>query len=298
MWTVRTSMRIPVQTYNEVYRTYGCHYEPLTGVSAKKITDDVLSGEKPEEQLTLLSRYAGELQGKRLLEIGSGFGILTVVARQELGIEAFGVEPGSEGFGGSYELSLEILRENGIDPSVVTKGVGEELPFPDASFDVIYSTNVLEHTADPEKVLREAIRVCRPGGLIQIVVPNYGSFYDGHYASFYLPYQPKWLWKLFLKIFHRKDTSYVDTLRTNINYFSVRHWLKSFLQSGAVGPLTYGKEIFFERMNTESWSAWAGLGKVQRWISFVRCFGLIKVATRILIFIKAWSPLIITLRKR
>lgn len=54
-------------------------------------------------------------------------------------------------------------------------GLGEELPFVDASFDLVYSAFAIEHCQSPEKFITEMIRVCRPGGKIFIFAPNYGS---------------------------------------------------------------------------------------------------------------------------
>lgn len=46
----------------------------------------------------------------------------------------------------------------------------EALPFPDASFDLVYSWGVLHHTPDTPRALREAHRVLRPGGTARIMM--------------------------------------------------------------------------------------------------------------------------------
>lgn len=53
-------------------------------------------------------------------------------------------------------------------------GVGEALPFADASFDVVTANMVLEHLADPAAVFREIARVLRPGGRFVFVTPHRG----------------------------------------------------------------------------------------------------------------------------
>lgn len=47
---------------------------------------------------------------------------------------------------------------------------GEALPFPDASFDLVVSDNVLDHTRDPELVLSEIARVAKPGAALYFAV--------------------------------------------------------------------------------------------------------------------------------
>lgn len=51
----------------------------------------------------------------------------------------------------------------------------EKLPFPNNIFDIVYSFYVFEHLVNPEKVIKEAVRVLNDGGLLLIVCPNYGA---------------------------------------------------------------------------------------------------------------------------
>ena len=57
----------------------------------------------------------------------------------------------------------------GIDienPGADIQGVAEDIPVPDASFDLVLCTQVLEHSLDPDAVARELWRVTRPGGRV------------------------------------------------------------------------------------------------------------------------------------
>jgi SAM-dependent methyltransferase len=57
----------------------------------------------------------------------------------------------------------------GVDvdnPHADLEGTAEELPVPDASFDVVLCTQVLEHAADPAKTVRELARATKPGGRV------------------------------------------------------------------------------------------------------------------------------------
>ena len=49
---------------------------------------------------------------------------------------------------------------------------GRHIPFPDASFDIVYSSNVLEHVPDLPTLNREMQRVLRPGGMAMHYVPT------------------------------------------------------------------------------------------------------------------------------
>lgn len=291
-------LKIDKKIYDEVIKSYGSFFYNISGISPQKITDDVLSFEKPHEQLAVLQKFCKILDNKKLLEVGSGFGNFVVVARQKYNIDAYGVEPSSEGFDDSFSIAKEILSENGVDPDVIVNGKGEALPFTDNSFDICYSSNVLEHVDDPKKVITEMVRVTRPGGIIQIVVPNYGSFFEGHYAMFYLPYQPKWLWKLWLRFISQKDTSFVDTLRTNLNYFSMKRMVTPHVCNGTVEVLSWGDEVFCERMSTADFSDWAGLGKVKVIVQSLRTLKVSALIASILSFGKAFTPIILTMRKK
>lgn len=74
-------------------------------------------------------------------------------------------------------------RYIGVDwlagPKVDVVAPAEELPFEDGSFDLLLSAHVLEHVADPVRVVAEAGRVLRPGGSTAsgptTELPSYGK---------------------------------------------------------------------------------------------------------------------------
>jgi SAM-dependent methyltransferase len=57
---------------------------------------------------------------------------------------------------------------------------GLRLPLADASLDLAYSSNVLEHVPDPEAMVREMLRVTKPGGTVLISWTPWLSPWGGH----------------------------------------------------------------------------------------------------------------------
>ncbi len=292
------ALYISTDVYHEVLGTYGAYYEQLSHVPADKLTQDVLSSTKVHEQISLIEQYLGRsIRGARILEIGAGYGLFVGITTLQYGADTFGVEPGSEGFGGSFEMGQRILLDNKVDVQRLVEGIAEELPFQDESFDVVYSTNVFEHVEDPTQAFAEAIRVCRPGGLIQIVIPNYGSFYEGHYATWYMPHLPKPIWKWWLKYVQRRDPSYADTLRTELTAGAVAKILRPYEQSGVIHIVSRGVDVFEKRMSTPPQVGYAGLSKVFVLLDFLRKIHLLGIVTRLLVYVGAYSPLILTMQK-
>jgi len=97
--------------------------------------------------------------GGRALDIGCGAGFITEELAG-LGFTATGIDPSS--------VAIEAARAHAIEGGLAIEyvvGVGEQLPFPDAAFDLVTCCDVLEHVRDLDRVVAETARVLRPGGL-------------------------------------------------------------------------------------------------------------------------------------
>lgn len=100
------------------------------------------------------------------LDVGCGAGYSLMKAFTEFECEVQGIdpEPGAHGVG---RFTDGLWKERPI-----IKGSAEQLPFPDESFDVVYSSHVLEHVKSEEHALQEMKRVLKPNGLLIIGMPT------------------------------------------------------------------------------------------------------------------------------
>jgi 2-polyprenyl-6-hydroxyphenyl methylase/3-demethylubiquinone-9 3-methyltransferase len=94
-----------------------------------------------------------------VLDIGCGGGFLAEEFAV-LGCQVTGVDPSPASVGAARAHAAG--RGLRIDYRV---GAGEELPVPDAAFDVACCCDVLEHVRDVDRVISETARVLEPGGL-------------------------------------------------------------------------------------------------------------------------------------
>lgn len=67
------------------------------------------------------------------------------------------------------EQARRLASERGVANARFERADAESLPFPDASFDVVTSRHCAHHFPHPERALREAARVLRPGGRFVLV---------------------------------------------------------------------------------------------------------------------------------
>lgn len=211
--------------------------------NARDHTDPVKAVKKGK----LLERFT-PLQGKKLLEIGSGFGTNLAVWIKRYNLDGFGTERDTEGFGSSYKASRELFAANGLDPERIIRVSDDTLPFADGSFDIVYAGNVLEHTEDPVKVLGECLRVLRPGGIFHAEIPNFLSYFEGHYFLVQPPLIWRWMLPAWVLLFGR-DPAFAYTLRTEINPIWCRRVVKQLSKQYPAKLVSVGAEIFLDKLN-------------------------------------------------
>jgi ubiquinone/menaquinone biosynthesis C-methylase UbiE len=287
---------IPQHVYDSVVATQGIFFERLSGVDRHKQAADLLSEAKAHQQAAILQQYAN-LNGARLLEVGAGLAMNLLVWSKHYRADVHGIEPDAVGFDASFKLGRTLMEVNGLEPDRIVNSVGEKLPFPDNSFDIVYSTNVLEHTERPLAVLCESLRVLRPGGTLQFVFPSYGSYYDGHYGVFhppvlwrgFFPWYVRWIWG--------RDPAFAHTLRTELNVGWTLCALREMAKTYRFEVLGLGQDIFRQRMVSLNFGTWASLGRVKRVLMLLGHWRVRALLAELFIAIRGWSPIIITLRK-
>ena len=107
----------------------------------------------------LAQRFGTRLAGLAVLDIGCGGGFLSEEFAA-LGCRVTGIDPAPA----SVAAARAHAAARGLRVGYLA-GTGEELPVRDAAFDVACCCDVLEHVADPDRVIGETARVLKPGGL-------------------------------------------------------------------------------------------------------------------------------------
>lgn len=130
---------------------------------------------------TIISEFAPQ-PGARLLDIGCWDGWLAQQVAQHLGTaDICGVDINA--------AAVKRARARGMAAQVCDLNE-ERLPSPDASFDAILCSEVLEHVFAPDDVLLEIRRVLKPSGYAVLTTPNLASWRNR--IALLLGWQPFW----------------------------------------------------------------------------------------------------------
>jgi SAM-dependent methyltransferase len=123
-----------------------------------------------DDTIQEISRYC-QLTGARVIDIGGASGYvgdaLTAAGASTLTVE--------------YDWSQ--IEEHGRRLQHGVQADGRKLPVFDATFDIAYSSNVLEHVLNPDYMLGEMVRSVTPGGIVFVTYTNWLSPWGGHETS-------------------------------------------------------------------------------------------------------------------
>jgi len=159
------------------------------------------AGVQFEEFLDDCGLSRAQAAGMRILELGFGQGLFLRQC-QEAGMIVTGLEVRPP----VYEKTRQAFPD--MDLRLYD---GSTIPAEADAFDCIVSFQVLEHVSNLEALFDECVRVLRPGGLMYHRMPNYRSFYEGHYKIPWLPFLNKRTGRVYMKMLG-KYTDYYESL--------------------------------------------------------------------------------------
>ncbi len=107
----------------------------------------------------------------RLLDVGCGTGDLAATFSRR-GWSVAGIEPSG--------AAAEHARALGVE---AVAGTLADAPWGEGEFDAVLFNHSLEHIDDPALAIADAARLLRPGGLLAIAVPNFGSWHRRLFGS-------------------------------------------------------------------------------------------------------------------
>ena len=126
----------------------------------------------PSKLCSYLFQIFNFKKGMKMLEPGCGRGEF-LSNFQKLGLKVQGVDicEEAQNFNKNFEVKICDVEN-------------EILPFDENTFDIIFSKSFIEHLYYPERYLKEAYRVLKPGGVLITLVPDWESNFKTYFDDF------------------------------------------------------------------------------------------------------------------
>jgi SAM-dependent methyltransferase len=153
-----------------------------------------------------------DLGGRRILEVGAGTG-RDAVTLAKAGAEVLTLDY----VAGSLGLTVKAAGQTGVTVAPVC-GDGTGSPFADGTFDVVFHQGLLEHFPDPLPLLRDNIRILKPGGHLVVDVPQTFHYYT--LGKMFLIAIDKWFagWETQFTIGELEDLMRAEGLQVTRSY--------------------------------------------------------------------------------
>ncbi|HSV29816.1 MAG TPA: class I SAM-dependent methyltransferase [Candidatus Omnitrophota bacterium] len=178
------------ETKTDIQAFWKSLYDSLYEDVDQGLTRDALMGALDDlEDMFRLRRHMAvvemplaDLKGKRVLEVGPGAGGHSALFAKHGAVMT------------SVDLTFARARATNAKYALMgeaaqgcaaLQGDAENLPFADATFDIVYSNGVLHHTLDTEKAIAEVHRVLKPGGQAVILLYCKSSWH--YWINMFLP---------------------------------------------------------------------------------------------------------------
>lgn len=126
-----------------------------------------------------------------IVDLGAGEGVLSqLLARKAKSVICIDNSPSM------VKVGTELAQENGFENLSYKLGDIEDIPLPDASTDLALLSQALHHARRPEKAIREAWRILRPGGRLAVLDLNQHNFEKARelYADRWMGFPPNRLY--------------------------------------------------------------------------------------------------------
>ncbi len=193
-------------------------------------------------------------KGKRILVVGAGTGaeVFEFIRRQA---DVWALEPNADALA-VMELKARIREYPAAERFVA--GAAESIPLPSDSFDLVYCFTVLEHVSDVTQSIDEMLRVCKPDGFVFIETPNYVFPWEGHYKIMLVPFAPKWMQRIYLRL-RGRYTPFFESI--------------NFVTERQINKILWARDVVTTRVSEPLLHQWVGMGW---WYWFARIFGVQK----------------------
>lgn len=127
------------------------------------------------------------------------------------------------------DLNTDSARKKYPDITFISHDCNKKIPYPDESFDIVVSINLIEHLKDYENFLSECRRILKKGGRIAITTANldfilHDYFYDKTHVH-------EWTLSQFRKIMEKYfKTTIIEKSSSMFNYYPINKFTTKFLK--------------------------------------------------------------------
>lgn len=241
-----------------------------------------------QETVARVKKQIEPLEPRTILEVGASTGLnCYALAKLFDGSQVWGVEPETQ----AVEVARSMKVTEGLSPNII-EGVGENIPLPNESVDLILCHTVIEHVRDVPKVISEMNRVLTPGGVIHLEAPNYIWPFEPHLGVWCIPLLGKRFVKFCATIQGRgRLTNFLNHLQFVHPIYLEKLFNKHSLQfkNRSIDKI---ESVFLEAADIKQYK------KLAKLLITLRTIGLDRLVVKLLRTFRIYPSVLYTIRKR